>query len=163
MADHFVHTGTHALRIPVIIERAWVCTTFNGEVVHEDIDFFCRYTGLHHFTCTAQNVSGHHARMTHALDDVGSLHTRLVSALHHTGIGVMRLCNVARHWPHRADHTRLNATFRTLVTPLVLTTTAAPAGVVRGGEHVGDCRHSATQATAETSGSAQPVYCCMRE
>ncbi|MEY4165854.1 MAG: hypothetical protein RL419_1696, partial [Actinomycetota bacterium] len=142
---------------------ARVCATFNGEVVHENVDLFGGNARLHDVASPSQNVGRHDACMSHAFDDIGCLDASFVGALHHTGVGIVGLYDVARHRTHGADHARLNASLGSLVTPLVLTTTAAPAGVVRGGEYVGDCRHSVSQATAESGGSAQPVYCCLRE
>ena len=163
MADDLIHAGADALWVPVVIEWARVCATFNGEVVDENVDLFGGDTWLHHLTSSSQNVRGHNTCMSHAFDDFGSLDARFIGALHHTRVGVMGLCDVAWHRAHRADHAGLNTSLGSLVTPLVLTTTATPAGVVRGGEYVGDCRHSVSQATAESGGSAQPVYSCLRE
>ena len=55
----------------MIVERARIRPTLDGEIVHEHVDVIGGDTGLHEFTGQPKNVGGHGACMTHALDDLG--------------------------------------------------------------------------------------------
>jgi len=106
----------------VIVERAWVCTTLDGEIVYENVNVVGGHAWLHVLAGKSQDIGGHIARVTHALDDVGSLHTRFIPTRNFTGVGVRGLADVCGNGAHGGDVARSNSTFKSFVAALVLAT-----------------------------------------
>ncbi|CAB5025171.1 unannotated protein [freshwater metagenome] len=119
----------------MIVERTWVCAAFNGEIVNEDVDVVRGHAGLNVFAGKSQDVGGHIAGVTHALDDLGSLDARFVPTWNFTRVGVRRLDDVGGNGAHGGDDAWSNATFETFVATLVLAARTTPAVVVGLGEN----------------------------
>ena len=105
----------------MIVERTWVCATFNGEVVHEDVNVVRGHARLKIFAGKTQDVGGHIAGVTHAFDDVGCFDAGFVPTRHFTGVGVGRFADVCGDGAHGGDDAGSNATFKSFVASLVLT------------------------------------------
>ncbi|MEY4361526.1 MAG: hypothetical protein RL391_832, partial [Actinomycetota bacterium] len=71
VADHLIEGCAHALRVAVVVERAWIRTTLDREIVDENIDVVGGDTGFHEFSGEPKDVGRHGAGMTHALDHFG--------------------------------------------------------------------------------------------
>ena len=104
----------------MIVERTRIRATFDGEIVHENIDVVRGHAGLHVFAGKTQDVGGHITRVTHAFDDVGSLDAGFVPARHFTGVGVRRLDDVCGDGAHGGDDAGSDTTFESFVATLVL-------------------------------------------
>ena len=105
----------------MIVERTWICAAFNGEIVNKDVDVVGGHAWLNVFAGKSQDIDGHIAGITHALDDVGSLDARFVPARHFTSVAIRRLDDVCGDGAHGGDDPGSNATFETFVATLVLT------------------------------------------
>ena len=140
MADDLVGAGAHALREPVVVERARVGVALDAELVHVAVDRVGGDAGLHHLAGEAQHLGGDDAGVAHALDDLGALDPRLGPALDDAGVGVGRALDVGRDLEAGADDALQHTAFERLVTALVLAAAAAPAGLVGLGEDVGGLR-----------------------
>jgi len=144
VADDFVQTGAHALGIAVIVQRAGVGASFDGEVVDEDVDVVRGHARLHELTGQTQDVGGHLARVPHALDDLGRLHRGFVPARHFAGGRVTGFDDVVGDGAHRRDDPGFDAALESLVATLVTATRTTPAVVVRLRQHLGGPTTSGT-------------------
>ena len=124
VTDHFVHTRAHALWVPVIVQRAWVATHFNREVMNEDVDLIGGDARAHHLAGATKNFCSSKTSNTHALDDLRSLHTRLIVAWRVTGLCIWRLADGVGYVAHWADDAGLNTAFCALAATLVFTATS---------------------------------------
>ena len=119
----------------MIVERTWVCATFNGEIVNEDVDVVRGHAWLNVFAGKSQDVGSHIAGITHALDDLGSFDARFVPTRNFTGVGVWGLADVCGDGAHGGDKSRGDATFKSFMATLVLAARTTPAVVVGLGEN----------------------------
>ena len=104
----------------MIVEWTRIRAAFDGEIVHEDVDVVRGHARLNVFAGKSQDVGGHIARVTHAFNDLGSLHSGFVPTRHFTGVGVRRLADVCGDGAHGGDDAWSDATFESFVATLVL-------------------------------------------
>ena len=161
MADDFVQAGTHAFRIAVIVQRTRVSTSANCFFVDEHVDVVGGHSRPNNFARHAQDVGGHVARVSHALDDLGRLDSWLIPARHVARLGVGRLLDALGDRTHRADNARNHAPFERLVATLVLTAAPAPARIAGSRQHFRRGRDAHTPKRLRAiSGGALKIEVC---